>query len=338
MGVAEAVLWVAVPERLLLLSWERDDGLLLYRSKTYVGGPVDPAERTRWRAGELGLKPDAQIILHDGAHPWSVQTNAEGLRENREIPGDRIAERQLLLLGDSWAFGVSAGQGRTIADHLERSLPGRLGVKTVEVINGGIPGANGFHMLRRYNYLVDRLTLDGLVLGLPHNAPESELAAKRQRWYQSAAGAPYMRSRVYLVLRRLILPMSRTRYPDALTGQSMGHAAMTIADLKTISTDANRRGVPVWLLLWPNDMAAAQGGPPELDSWVTPLAEYLEGWGGHGLKERSCWGFEDTWHPSESGYGAIAAIAADVISDGFRSTTLADRPTCQEIPGAGPGK
>ena len=55
LGVTEAVLRLVVPDDAWLMSWEREDGLLLYRSRTYVGGPVNPAERERWRRG-LGIR------------------------------------------------------------------------------------------------------------------------------------------------------------------------------------------------------------------------------------------------------------------------------------------
>ena len=47
LGLTEAILRVVVPDDAWPMSWEREDGLLLYRSRTYVGGPVDPQERQR---------------------------------------------------------------------------------------------------------------------------------------------------------------------------------------------------------------------------------------------------------------------------------------------------
>ena len=172
----------------------------------------------------------------------------------------------------------------------------------------------------------------------PHNAPDADVPAARRAWYASTSGAPYFRSFIYLAIRRLILPLSRPRYPDLLGTDSADHNEMTLADLKTIVRDARERKIPTWLLIWPNDMVAAQGPGTELSQWVQPLASDLAGYGGHALTERSCWGFEDTWHPSEAGYGAIAAVAVDVVADGLASTTLATMPTCRSVPGAGPGK
>jgi len=334
LAVVEAILRVTIPEDQWQLSWEKEDGLLLYRSRTYVGGPVDPVERNRWRTGELVTRGGTDAIQHDGKHPWRVRTNSDGLREDREIPTSRLAERQMLAIGDSWMFGVSAGQGRTLTDHLERALPSMLGVQDVEIVNGGIPGANAFHMVRRWHYLRDKMVIDDLILGLPHNAPDPDVPAARRAWYQNTRGLPTGSLRVYQGLRWLLIPFTRPHYPDLLAdGKDSDQAAMTKADLATIVTDAQARGIRVWLVLWPNDMVAAQQPKMDLSKWVKPLADGLDGYAGHALSARRCWGFEDTWHPSEAGYAAIASVLAPVIAGGSSSSILASAPPC--IDGAG---
>jgi lysophospholipase L1-like esterase len=334
LGVTEAVLRMAIPKDQWQLSWEREDGLLLYRSRSYVGGPVDPIERQRWKTGELVTRAGTDAVQHDGAHPWRVRTNAEGLREDQETPTTRMASRQMLAIGDSWMFGVSAGQGRTLADHLERLLPPLLGVDDVEVINGGIPGANAFHMLRRWHYLRDRMVIDDLILGLPHNAPDPDVPAARRAWYQNTKGLPAGSLRMYQGLRRIILPFTRPHYPDLLaTNKDGDEYAMTVADLSTIATDAKARGIRVWLVLWPNDMVAAQQPGMDLSKWIQPLESQLDGYGGHALSARRCWGFEDTWHPSEAGYAAIAHVLAPVIAGGEPNSVLQNTTPCSD--GAG---
>jgi lysophospholipase L1-like esterase len=329
LAVSELFLRIVVPEDSVQLSWEKEDGLLLYRSRTYVGGPVDPIERQRWRTGEVTTRAGTQSVQHDGTHPWSVTTNAEGLREDKEIPNHRIADRQILAIGDSWMFGVSAGQGRTLPDQLERQLPARLGVDTVEVINAGVPGANAFHMLRRWHYLRDRMVIDDLLLGLPHNAPDADIPAARRAWYQATRGLPTGSSRLYQSIRYMLLPWTRPHYPDLLdAGKDADEIAMTVADLRTITRDAKARGIRVWLTLWPNDMVAAQNKQQDLSSWVKALGSELDGYGGHALTERRCWGFEDTWHPSEAGYAAISQVLTEVIVDQKSSPLLEQMPPC----------
>ena len=254
-------------------------------------------------------------VHHDGKHPWRVRTNEEGLREDQPVPTTRMAERQMLALGDSWMFGVSAGQGRTLPDHLETILPPLLGVQDVEIINGGIPGANAFHMLRRWHYLRDKLVIDDLIVGLPHNAPDPDVPALRRLWYQNTRGLPTGSSRIYQGVRRLLLPFNRPHYPDLLAkGKDSDQTALTRADLNTIIADASARGIRVWLVLWPNDMVAAQQPNMDFADWIKALDDGIDGYAGHALSARRCWGFEDTWHPSEAGYAAIAAVLAPVIA------------------------
>ena len=327
LGVTEAVLRLVVPDDAWLMSWEREDGLLLYRSRTYVGGPVNPEERERWRRGELSLKAGTDTVQHDGQVPWAVRTNAQGLREDRPIPSGRLAERQFLALGDSWMFGVNAPQGQSLPAQLETLLPSALGVESVEVVNGGIPGANAWHMLRRWHFLRDRITIDGLILGLPHNAPDPDVPALRRAWYQRARGLPTGQSRIYRGVRHLLSPYTRPHYPDLLsTEKDVDGKAMTLADLQTIISDARARDLPVWMVLWPNDMEAAQDTAMSLAQWVEPLADGLDGHGGHALRDRNCWGSKDTWHPSAAGYTAIAGVVAEMIASNGKSMQLTPGP------------
>jgi len=277
----------------------------------------------------------------DGSHPWAVRTNDQGLREVHTIPPRSTSARRYLALGDSWMFGVSATQGKSLPDQLERLLPARLGVDSVEVVNGGIPGANGWHMLRRWNHLVDRMDIDGLVMGLPHNAPDPDVPERRRAWYASARTGPVMSARLYLALRRLLLPLGRPHYPDLLanddpTDKSRDlHLDMTIADLRAIAADADNRGIPVWLVLWPNDMTEALGGRVDLRRWTDPLSTLTMG--GHALTHRSCWGHVDTWHPSEAGYRAIAHVVTEMIATGVGSPSLQPQPQCSAMGENGPG-
>ena len=327
LGVTEAVLRLVVPDDAWLMSWEREDGLLLYRSRTYVGGPVNPEERERWRRGELSLKAGTDTVQHDGQVPWAVRTNAQGLREDRPIPSGRLAERQFLALGDSWMFGVNAPQGQSLPSQLETLLPSALDVESVEVVNGGIPGANAWHMLRRWHYLRDRIAIDGLILGLPHNAPDPDVPALRRAWYQRARGLPAGQSRIYRGVRHLLSPYTRPHYPDLLSAEKDGDGkAMTLADLQTIISDARARYLPVWMVLWPNDMEAAQDTAMSLAQWVEPLSDGLDGHGGHALRDRNCWGSKDTWHPSAAGYTAIAGVVAEMIASNGKSMQLTPGP------------
>ena len=102
--------------------------------------------------------------------------------------------------------------------------------------------------------------------------------------------------------------------------------AMTLADLQTIISDARARDLPVWMVLWPNDMEAAQDTAMSLAQWVEPLSDGLDGHGGHALRDRNCWGSKDTWHPSAAGYTAIAGVVAEMIASNGKSMQLTPGP------------
>jgi len=177
-----------------------------------------------------------------------------------------------------------------------------------------------------------------VLIGLPHNAPDPDVPGRRQAWYQSARGAPYFGAWVYLCVRRLILPLSRPRYPDLLAeGGDEGDLQyrMTLADLRALAADVQARKLPIWLILWPNDWAAAQTGEVDMGQWSSPLSDLPMA--GHALTGRSCWGHVDTWHPSEAGYRAIAEVIAPLIAGGPSRPTLTRTPRCREVPGQVPG-
>ena len=82
-------------------------------------------------------------------------------------------------------------------------------------------------------------------------------------------------------------------------------------------------------------MVAAQQPNMDFSDWVDALDDGIDGYAGHALSARRCWGFEDTWHPSEAGYAAIAAVLAPVIAGAAPSSTLVDTPPCTGGAGGG---
>ena len=219
-----------------------------------------------------------------------------------------------MALGDSWMFGVNAPQGQSLPSQLETLLPSALGVESVEVVNGGIPGANAWHMLRRWHYLRDRIAIDGLILGLPHNAPDPDVPALRRAWYQRARGLPAGQSRIYRGVRHLLSPYTRPHYPDLLSAEKDGDGkAMTLADLQTIISDARARDLPVWMVLWPNDMEAAQDTAMSLarGSSRCPMDSMATAATPCGTETA---GAARTLAPSAAGYTAIAGVVAEMIA------------------------
>lgn len=101
----------------------------------------------------LGYKL-AKNFEYEWEHPefkMLVKTNSLGLREDREF-GDKQALR-ILVLGDSFVFGLGVQRSETFEAVLEQRLSTQLG-QAVEVINAGVPGYGTCH---------ERLVLEDLL-------------------------------------------------------------------------------------------------------------------------------------------------------------------------------
>lgn len=303
----------------LLFEWERPSGLIA-TSMT----------------GEVVTRPGAEESREDGPYKWRVRLNALGLREDREIP--RTAEagtRRYLALGDSWMFGYSVDQGKTIPDVLEALLPAKLGVERVEVVNAGVFGSSAFDMLARYRQLVETHAFDGVLLGQPHNVQRfAEQGAERAKWYRQLRDGPASTMRLYLLVRWWMAPYRSGMYADPPMGAGR---EPEYADIRTLATDARARGLPVWFVEMPNNLPQARHGFTGSPDWKAGLEGAGVLFGGHALGERACWGFRDEGHASEAGVAAIAARMADVIAGGATIPVGAD-PKCVDGPAAGPGK
>ncbi len=308
-------------ESALLFSWERPDGMLA----------IDPTARTYLP------RPGTDAQNPDGPYHWRYVTNAQGFREDTEIPVAKPAgTRRILALGDSWIFGISVTQGKTIADHLEALLPPRQDGTPVEVVNAGIPGASGFDLLLRWRQF-EGWDLDGVLLDVPHNyARELAVAPSRDRYLDQDLGAPYVPVRLYLLTRRLLTPMTRAR--QAATPEAV---AAIRENLVTIAREAAARGIPMWVGIWPGDLDEGLRGhtrDADLADFRAALGPHGVKITGHALDHRSCWGFEDTAHPSEAGYRALAEVFADLVVTGDEPAGMRTTPRCLDVPGYGPQK
>lgn len=106
----------------------------------------------------------AKNFEYDWEHPefrMQVKTNSLGLREDREF-GDKQALR-ILVLGDSFVFGLGVQRSETFQALLEQSLSKRLG-RAVEVINAGVPGYGTCHERLVLEELLPKLQPDLVLL------------------------------------------------------------------------------------------------------------------------------------------------------------------------------
>ena len=312
-ALAEAALRVAVPLSWLQFSYEREDGFLVF------------IDQTDYRFHDAFFaRPD----FNQTRGGLLYRTNSVGFRESKEIPrrGQQGTHR-ILAIGDSWIYGLAQPQGQTMADHLERLLPGKLGVKRVEVINAGVPGSSAFDMLRRWRSLSENYQVHGLLLSTSHNLNrQAKTQAARNSWYASVRGAPYVDLRLYLLLRRLLVPLTRSGGQTCEAGQ-----ASDTRDMAAIVTDARRRGLPVWMVLAPSWHERVELTKPELNAvntaYVKKLSPLGVKFGGHALRQRACYGSHDKTHPSPAGARAMAEVMAGVIATGVSRPVLVETPT-----------
>ncbi len=324
LSLVELVLRAALPVERLQFQWERADAIM----------EIDDAHL-------LEIRPSECYEGDDGPYHWKKCTNDQNIREEEHIPEAIPAgTRRYLALGDSWVFGWSLDQGETFPDALEELLPERLGVEHVEVVNGGKPTATTLDMLTIWHRLSAIMDLHGVILGTSHNL--QQLAwdpGLRHSVYSRIHGAPFVNLRLYLALRRLIVPCSRPTYASF----EQAHARRNVREMMTddmvqIATEARGEGLPVWFVnmpdLWDTPVGLRR-------SWA-PYRAALEEQGvlvtGHSLEQRSCWGFEDKGHPSEAGAWALASVTADLMIEGVSDPQPRREPSCDELPGAGPGK
>ncbi len=317
----EAVVRLVIPENDLLFSWEHPDGIIALMGD------------------QVYLRKSSSTTSSDGPYPWTITTNNLGLRENEEpTPQAAKGTKRYLALGDSWVFGTSVTQGKTIPDQIESALTAATGQPT-EVLNAGIPGGSAFEMLSRWQELNGSLELHGVILGIPHNAGrQKELSSARDSMFKSGGGAPYINIRTYLALRRAIAPYTRPRYAS-MEYTSGVHDEGMLQDLVTITAQAREQDLPVWVIEFPDNMDLSVGRISPIDQrWRNTLEPMGAVFAGHALNTRSCWGFFDHGHPSEAGANAIAQVVVNAMVANKSAKMLQTEPSCDAVDGVGPGK
>jgi hypothetical protein len=235
---------------------------------------------------------------------------------------------------------VAQSQDETIAAQLEVLLgaDGRIGTRRVEVINAGVPGSTGFDMLRRWRSLINQLEFDALILGRPHNVERrKEAFDARASWFRSVRGAPYFDVRIYLGLRRLLAPLTRSPYAHLKrrVESKFESLDMELQEVSMIVREARARGIPSYLLLLPHPFshqdqayrATVKAGPihPGLRRWIDELSPLGARFYGHALAGRACWEPTDLSHPGRTGATILARGLAEVIASG-EGRTVVDRP------------
>ena len=307
----ELIARVLVAEDAVLFAFERSDGLIgVLGDKVYV-------RESQTHRGS------------DGPYDYEIRTNSLGLRADTELTSDipEGAERYLAL-GDSWIFGTSLGQEKTMPAQLGRLLTAAKG-QPVEVVNAGIPGGSAFEALARWRELGQDYDWTGLVIGIPHNVGrQSSLAAERASIFHPTQGAPYINCRLYLIIRSWIAPYTRPKY----AASTPPHDGGLLEDIQTIVRQARARDLSVVLVEDPGRLDDAVGQVRQVDMrWREALVPLGARFAGHALNTRNCWGHRDHGHPGVAGAEAIATVVSRVMLSGESTQGLSPEPPCAQF-------
>ena len=93
----------------------------------------------------LVLTPNLEMKheLPTGEAEYTIKINGQGLRQNQDVPLQKKAgQYRILVLGDSFTFGLGVNNDETYPAQLEKLLNGTNGGGKYEVINAGFAGGN----------------------------------------------------------------------------------------------------------------------------------------------------------------------------------------------------
>lgn len=99
---------------------------------------------------------------YPGVYDFSYSNNSLGFRGSREFGPKKPGDFRLLLLGDSFTYGLGVNDDQTFAFHLEQYL--RQPSLAAEVINAGCPGKGTDYELKLFQTLGAKLQPDVTVL------------------------------------------------------------------------------------------------------------------------------------------------------------------------------
>lgn len=329
----ELLLRVTIPKESLLFTWERPSGM----------AGVDGS-------GAIGTRANQQGSAMDGPTRWTYASTDDGFRESRPVARAKPAGTvRLVTLGDSWIFGFSVDQRWTFDAQLEVSLGEKIH-RTVEIVNNGCFGCSAFDMYAKWVQVRDVLTLDGVIIGLPHNENHQTAALQARAQFLRDAETPLTPRNfwLYLLLRRALY---QVRTPAVAENVLDAADTASVVDIQRIVSEARARHLKVWFVGWPptwwhNEPSLVSVDPASAMAsvkrsaitrrWTEAMDTVSVAQGWLAMAQRSCWGWTDLAHPSGAGQGAMAALMVDVITT--NRTKFATLPSCDANAAPGPGK
>ena len=152
-GRANAILLIAT---LIVLFLASEITLRLIYHPEFLGSVIQYDPLLGW-----SLTPGASLVSVDNQRDfrYRIDVNSLGLRDREMAVEKPQGVRRVLVLGDSFAFGVGLKQDERFSDMLQAMLPG-----DVQVINGGVPGWGTDQEMLFYETSLRRLQPDLVVL------------------------------------------------------------------------------------------------------------------------------------------------------------------------------
>ncbi|HMY19668.1 MAG TPA: hypothetical protein PKA58_25255 [Polyangium sp.] len=133
---------------------------LLVRSLDIEHGLYQADAAAEWRTkSNLAL----QIDVNKPPLHFKANTNHLGLRGDGVLPPKAPGERRIVILGDSFTWGIGVESKQTFPEVLERKLA-ESGVGNVKIINAGMPSYGTVHELAFHRAYSAELGADAIVL------------------------------------------------------------------------------------------------------------------------------------------------------------------------------
>ena len=152
---AKVLLWTAVTFVVAELGLR-----LLVRTLDVEHGLYQADAAAEWRTkANLAL----QIDVNKPPLHFRANTNNIGLRGDGVLPPKTPGERRIVILGDSFTWGIGVESKQTFSEILERKLK-ESGAQNVRIINAGMPSYGTVHELAFHRAYSAELGADAIIL------------------------------------------------------------------------------------------------------------------------------------------------------------------------------
>lgn len=124
------------------------------------------------------LEPNVrEVVSRPGAYRYTWSTNGQGFRGDDDYAIPKPAgTRRVLMIGDSFTFGMGVDNDRTASSRLQGALRIVCGDPRIEVINAGVPSYGTSQELKTLEKFGLPLEPDVVVLGVVSNDLDDNLA------------------------------------------------------------------------------------------------------------------------------------------------------------------